>query len=134
MTITTQKRRPVLTLIRGLPGSGKSTLAAALEDSSDVNWYEADHFFSVNGEYNFDASLLKQAHQWCQKKTEEALSCCVDTVVSNTFTQKWEMQPYLDMAKKYNAIINVIVCKGEFGSVHNVPEETIERMRKRWEE
>jgi len=38
------------------------------------------------------------------------------------------------MAKVFNADIELITCRGEYGSVHGVPEETMERMRAGWEE
>ena len=50
-----------LFLLRGLPGSGKSTLAKSL----DGIHIEADQFFMAGGEYKFDASKLKEAHNNC---------------------------------------------------------------------
>lgn len=53
-------------------------------------------------------------------------------VVSNTFTTQREVNPYLDLAKEYGYKVNIIECKGNFGSIHNVPPETIEKMKRRW--
>ena len=57
--------------------------------------------------------------------------------VSNTFTQLWEMQPYIDLVKSEEFSADWEVCIVEmhnnFGSVHGVPTEAIERMRSRWE-
>jgi hypothetical protein len=53
--------------------------------------------------------------------------------VSNTFTTKKELQPYFDIAKEYGIIPTVILCQNSFGSVHNVPEETLKRMADRFE-
>lgn len=122
-----------LIIIRGLPGSGKTTLA--INSFGDALHYEADFFFEEDGEYIFDSRLLKQAHAWCQAMAERAMARgSHNVVVSNTFTQKWEMQPYLDMALKYGHTVRVIHTTGEFKSVHNVPNEQMEKMRFRWEQ
>jgi hypothetical protein len=58
----------------------------------------------------------------------------VNVIVHNTFTQLREMKPYMDLADEFGYSVSEIVCRGNFGSVHGVPEEAIERMRNRWEE
>jgi len=116
-----------LILIRGLPGSGKSTLAKSL----GFTHFEADMFFGED--YQFDAIKLKDAHAWCQQSTEEALANGQNVVVSNTFTQAWEMEPYFKMAKKWGVKPQVILCQGKFKNIHNVPENAIERMRQRFQ-
>ena len=50
-----------LILLRGLPGSGKSTFAKSLGGIH----IEADQYFMQDGEYKFDASQLKHAHNYC---------------------------------------------------------------------
>lgn len=125
-----------LTLIRGLPGSGKSTLAKMLMFKSDpaALWFETDQWFMVDGEYKFDASKLKVYHAACQADTRIWLMKGYDCIVSNTFTTMKEMEPYILMARDLSVKLNVIECKGNFGSVHVVPRETMERMKLRWQE
>jgi len=126
-----------LFLLRGLPGSGKSTLAAQLGGSL----VEADRYFMEYGEYKFDASKLKEAHAWCRdqvRKWMEVDNAGYDVdriVVSNTFTQEWEMKPYYELAEKYGYRVHSIVVENRHGgkNVHNVPDEAIDRMRKRFE-
>lgn len=123
-----------LFLIRGLPGSGKSTLAATLsrKDKHGVH-IETDMFFVLGGEYKFDASKLKEAHLWAQDWCRKELRAGSNCYVSNTFSMKWEMQPYLDMAKMFGQFVFVMECQGNYENVHNVPAEVIERMKERWE-
>ena len=120
-----------LVLIRGLPGSGKTTKAKSFAGCVHL---EADMYHvKGNGEYCFDPSLIRDGHAWC-KKTASILMCNgVDVVVSNTFTQLWEMEPYLDFADSIGADVEVIRMVGNYGNTHNVPEDIVERMKKRFE-
>ena len=58
-----------------------------------------------------------------------------EIVVSNTFTQEWEMQSYIDLAKKYGYQVTTLIVENRHGNsnVHNVPAETLDRMRQRFE-
>jgi predicted kinase len=118
-------------IIRGLPGSGKSTIAKAMRGFAH---YEADMFFMVAGEYRFDAALIGEAHSWCQRQARQALSQGDHVVVSNTFSRKWEIQPYFDMCKEFGVEPLIVEAKGKFQNVHNVPEQVIQRMLDRWEQ
>ena len=126
-----------LLLLRGLPGSGKSTLAKLL---GGVH-IEADQYFMQDGEYKFDSSKLKLAHNYCQSQTSAWMSSDGEQVnvdrivVSNTFTQEWEMKPYFDLAKTHGYQVFSIVVENRHGSknVHYCPQETIEKMLERFE-
>lgn len=117
-----------LIFIRGLPGSGKSTLAKVFERAGYVHC-ETDMYFDHGGEYRFDASKLPEAHQWCYEWALSELADGEKVVVSNTFTRIWEMQKYLDLPYSRT----VLTCEGNFGNVHGVPPDAIQRMRDRWE-
>jgi predicted kinase len=125
-----------LTLIRGIPGSGKSTLAKQLvtaNGSQVTEHFEADmYFMSASGIYNFDPSKLGFAHSWCMGITDDTLFYKKNVIVSNTFTTIKEMRPYVALAEKYNATLNIILCQSQFGSVHSVPESSMDAMRKRF--
>lgn len=118
-----------LYLIRGLPGSGKSTIAAAL----GVEVYEADQYFMVDGVYRWDANRIGAAHQWCLSKTKETLCEGRSVAVANTFTTVKELRPYFEIAKQLGIVPTVIKAENTFQNVHGVPQETLERMRARWQ-
>lgn len=118
-------------LFRGLPGSGKSTLSASL--CEDV--WSADMYFERTGEYLFDREKLFEAHQWCQAHTEKSMIDDVSIIgVANTFTQEFEMQSYFKLAEKYNYQISSVIVENrhEGQNIHDVPEETINKMRERF--
>jgi predicted kinase len=120
-----------LFLIRGLPGSGKSTIAKAL----GIRHFEADMFFLGSDEvYKYDASKIKAAHEWCQQSTYAELANGKSAVVSNTFTRRAEMLPYIEMAKEFGIVPNIMTANGDFENVHGVPEEVLQKMRDRWED
>lgn len=121
-----------LTLVRGLPGSGKSTYARSL----GVAHYEADQFFELDwGEYKFDSKLIKIAHEWCFANVVRALRMGHDVVVSNTFTQLWEMNRYLEIPRLVDGVeIEVVEMKTQYENIHNVPEDTLAKMAARWED
>ena len=120
-----------LFIIRGLPGSGKSTLAKML---CPKHAYEADDWFVDEGVYRFDHNQLVKAHQYCETVVKNAMDTRARKIaVANTFSQRWEMEPYFELARKYKYLVQIIECQGNFGSIHGVPESVIERMKTRWE-
>lgn len=58
-----------------------------------------------------------------------------EIAVSNTFTQEWEMEPYMELAKKYGYTVFTIIVENRHGGVnqHNVPDEVLNKMRERFE-
>jgi predicted kinase len=126
-----------LILVRGIPGSGKSTLAVSLcnlPDNVMARHYEADMYFKdAQGNYNFDATKLNRAHNWCIDKTREALEQNRTVIVSNTFTTKKELKPYFDMAREFDIVPVVYLAQNQFNNVHNVPADKLQAMRDRFQ-
>ena len=126
-----------LYIVRGIPGSGKSTFAKSIGGIH----IEADQFFMENGKYNFDITKIKLAHKYCQNQTEawmktDGVQVNNDKiVVSNTFTQEWEMEPYFELAKKNGYKVFTVIVENRHGGTneHNVPEDKIEQMKNRFE-
>lgn len=123
-----------LVLVRGIPGSGKSTVANMISDTGYWFHYEADQYFvDKNGNYDWDASKIGDAHKWCQSMTENALKMEYNVVVSNTFTTIKELRPYFVIAKELSITPIVITANGAFNNVHNVPLDTLAKMRDRFQ-
>lgn len=134
----------ILYIVRGLPGSGKSTFANTLTSSDRV--FEADKFFyDKDGNYNFDGSKLKEAHNWCRAQVEYEMNPVIEDddvwfpnlpiVVSNTFTTEKEMKPYFELAEKYEYTVVSLIVENRHGnkSIHGVPEASLDKMEKRFQ-
>lgn len=138
-----------LYIIRGLPGTGKSTLARTLAPGAN---FAADDFFEVDGEYRFDPSKLGEAHNQCARNVKNALLNgksaidngiieSVSVAVANTFSCRWEYEPYVNMAKKIGArwfTIDLFDNNASLDTlfernVHGVPRHVFKNMYDRWE-
>jgi predicted kinase len=126
-------------ILRGLPGSGKSTFAKSIAKPWQI--FEADQYFMNNGEYEFDVTKLKDAHQDCKDRVRNAMRPSLlrgllynTIVVSNTFTQEWEMKFYRVVAKKYGYRIFYVIIENRHGNTneHGVPEDKIQIMKDRF--
>ena len=140
---------PNLLIVRGLPGSGKSTFAKSILDNSNdcalvtksfnnmvyTHHYEADMFFENDGVYNFQRKFISFAHDWCYDNVLRSLLNGNNTIVSNTFVKFWELSKYLDLIKLLPDVkIEIVELHTQFDSIHDVPADTIGKMKKSWEE
>jgi hypothetical protein len=101
-------------LIRGPSGCGKSTFAKELradiiaEETSlfpnapyiTPQIISADDFFTTkDGKYVFNPRLLSRAHTETTTNAMSALKMGGDVIIANTFTNYWEVSPYIWMAQ-----------------------------------
>jgi predicted kinase len=132
----------ILYIVRGIPGSGKSTFAKTLTNEYSI--CEADQYFvdRETGEYKFNFDELKNAHQWCRNEVEIRMKdnqvnyqFYPTIVVSNTFTQEWEMEPYFKLAEKYGYTVFSVIVENRHGgkNEHGVPEEKVQVMKDRFQ-
>lgn len=121
-----------LFILRGIPGCGKSTLAKSLGGKHvEADMYHLDK----DGNYNWKPEKVKESHNWCQTIVGGWMSDGEERiVVSNTFTQDWELKPYLEWAEDFGyRVFSLIVENRHNGvNVHNVPEDTISKMKDRF--
>jgi predicted kinase len=133
-----------LYLVRGLPGSGKSTLANTLAQGQEYLVCEADKYFidKETGEYKFDVSKIKDAHESCRATVEMYMHDSTinnqfyeTIVVSNTFTQEWEMKAYYELAEKYGYRVTSIIVENRHDgkNIHGVPDDKLEIMKNRFD-
>jgi len=122
--------KKVLHIIRGVSGTGKSTLAQSI----GCPHFEADQYFMTDNGYKFNPEHLSRAHAWCLNEVKEALSSGEQSVcVSNTFTQYWEIEPYVNLGKEYKYEIEVHSLTKVYGNIHSVPDDVVQRQKSRFE-
>ena len=125
---------PLVFIVRGVSGSGKSTVAEILSQLPKTVVVSADNYFlDINGVYNFDASNLGQAHQYCFEMFKMELLSGNDVVVDNTNTTQAEMGKYLEYAEERGHGVISLVVENRHGndSVHNVPLEVRKKQEAR---
>lgn len=122
-------------LLAGAPGAGKSTFANRLRGTESAFIFETDNFFvdSIDKRtYHFNPELLSVAHAWNQGEVIRACRDCPDipVIVANTFTRIEEFYPYREIAKTFGRKMCIFRLLTEHDNVHNVPEETVAKMRR----
>ena len=136
-----------LIIIRGVAGAGKTTFAELMANYpehtpmfnhkifNNYPVFAADDYFMKDGVYNWDPKNLGQAHEQCFKRTEKEMQLnTLRIFVANTFTTERELKPYFELAEKYNYKTFSIIVENrhESKSIHDVPEETLEKQKRRF--
>jgi len=127
-----------LIIVRGLPGSGKSTFAKTYFYLRENRLHlEADMYHvNNNGVYVFETSKIRDSHEWCYNTTRIMLTHGKDVIVSNTFTQLWEMEKYINFCNNVTPKIDFKVYRmtKNYGNIHGVPQVTLDKMAARFED
>ncbi|KAJ8525939.1 hypothetical protein ON010_g15219 [Phytophthora cinnamomi] len=156
-------RKPVVVILRGIPGSGKSTLRREIEaicrhGGVAFTACSADFFFETPRGYVFDARKLGAAHSKCRGDFTRAVHGEIPrnqgagkqrrphqhvVLVDNTSTQRWEYEPYEDIARSSGCRVHIVEMKcpdvlsayrmGQRNS-HGVPPDKVVSMFMRWED
>jgi hypothetical protein len=122
-----------LVIVRGAAGSGKSTFSKKLvELTNDFEHFEADMYFMNDGVYKWDRTKTSSAHEWCYGQVFKNIKLGQSCIVSNTFIKNWEMEKYFGLYKFCD--IYVVTVDGNYGSIHNVPLDIIQKMKDGFEE
>lgn len=91
-------------------------------------------YFMRNDKYEFDMELLPAAHMWCRTLCNSYMMDGRETiVVSNTLTSEKELAPYIELATQYGYTVVSLIVENRHGnkSIHDVPDETLDRMEVR---
>ena len=136
-----------IVLIRGVSGSGKSTIGdlmnyytktRELDECASILTIATDDMFYTDGKYIFDPSKLSEYHHATLQlvvthmKQHDEMGLIF---VCNTFTQEWEMKPYMEAADIYDYRVHTIIVENRHGSdsIHNVPLPAVAAQMKRFE-
>lgn len=125
----------VVYILRGIPGNGKSTLAEQLvtnSKTSSVICCADDYFTNLDGNYNWDAEKIGSAHKWCFNLFDENIKDQTETIiVANTSTRETDVNKYRNHAIENGYMVFVLTIENWHNGVntHNVPNETLEKMR-----
>lgn len=128
-------------ILRGLPGSGKTTfakfLASSIPNSKEICADDCWRYdYTDKNSEGFTTEGLIEAHSRCFETVESYMKEDVDTIIlHNTNTTIREMNKYFILAEeyKYEVVSLIVENRHHSKSVHNVPEETLEKMKNRFD-
>ena len=136
----------VMFVMRGLPGSGKSTIVHQIHKlyPSAIVCSADQYFIDQHGQYQFDVSLLKEAHQYSQNKAREACEAETNVViVDNTGVKRWELVTYFKIATQNNYAVVLVEPRTPWKfnvrelvkkNSHQVDGFIIKKRAKEWEQ
>lgn len=134
-------RNGTLWLIRGASGAGKSHLATILEAAfpGKAIGVSNDDYRYVDGKYVYDQTKDAEISLACLRMVStlmlglDELKRYEHIIVHNTFTRRWELDPYYELAEKFDWRVSEIVCNNRFPNVHCVPTNVVDKQWARFE-
>ena len=131
--------------MRGISGSGKSTLAKQLAGETGQIFSADNYFTDEQGNYNWDANKIGDAHRSCRDQARKAISDGISPVIiDNTNVSKWELKQLIPMIKmaqdnEYTARVEEAQTPWRFDekelvkkNTHGVRAQDIQRMLRKW--
>lgn len=141
----------VMILMRGCPGSGKSYQATNILNmcyknaNVDEFIFSADKFFTNKhtGQYNYNPSKVKRAHEWAKDNIEKAvLNEVTPVIVDNTHCEAWEMEDVIKVGVNNGYWIEILEPVSEWAwegmelakrNIHNIPLDIIMKFFRRYD-
>lgn len=123
-------------IVRGVAGSGKSTFASLLAQAQNGKIVEADKFAYQGDEYVWRAEDLASYHKNAMAEFEKHVKNGEELIIVSNVSAKWrDFKFYFNKAKEsgYQVTSLVVENRNETKSIHNVPDETITRMRENFQ-
>jgi hypothetical protein len=150
----------MVVIFRGVSGIGKSSVIKAMTTKGDIELIgtmvhlfdeidaisqkaenlpvvvcSADLFFvDTDGNYNFNADRLGDAHNWCMRNFIDATQSEIEklVIVDNTNCSTAEVSPYVAIASAYEHATKIIAMLGNpyecaVRNVHKAPHSVIAR-------
>ena len=130
--------------MRGAPGSGKSTMAKEISDEFgdreglSIDDYAVvletdDYWIRPDGFYDFQAKHLGRAHDWCFETFVHHIAIGRRVILCNTNIELLHMARYIEaiINDRGKADVTFIQLNSDYGNVHGVPNEVVDRMRNR---
>lgn len=111
-----KKHNRIIFLIRGPPGTGKETLAAMMTTlyPSSIIFSAKQYFEKLLSEPRDKKSGIK-SHEWCRKKVEDGCRKSIPVIViRNTHVRKWEVNPYIQIARQFQYTIIIADTSKKF--------------------
>lgn len=119
-------------VFRGLPGSGKSTLAnklAALVVEPDMFRYDEEKRYVFNSDMN-ESVYIRTA--WLLRYAMESLDIqCLAVAATNVTING--VKEYIDLGKEHGYDVIVVECYGDYGNIHDVPQQVITKMAREFQ-
>lgn len=129
-------------ILQAIPGVPKTVYAEDVY--RDALHVSADHFFrDAEGNYRWDPKKLTKAHGQCLRRFIQHITFAEpetmkDVVVDNTNVERWEMSPYVNVAKAYGWEVKIVTFEMDPDDAFEkcklgIPLEVIERADERLE-